>query len=278
LSEPGAPGEPAVADFLSGANGLVIGARATSRALVVDALTDARRLARAEPLRLARAAARGPRRSVLALAVEREGEPNLLAAARRELLRTRHAVTFDRIGAGTGGKFENLNRLLTAHPAASHDWLLVLDDDVALPRGFLDRFLFLAERFDLRLAQPAHRARSHAAWTVTRRRATSVARETAYVEIGPVSAFHASTFDTLLPFPPLRAGWGLDAHWAAVAAQRGWPIGVIDATPIRHGLRRIAAAYDRSAAVAEGQAFLAGRPYLRAAQANRTLTSHRSWQ
>jgi hypothetical protein len=278
LSEPGAAGESAAADFLSGANGLVIGTRATSRALVVDALTDARRLARAEPLRLARAAARGPRRSVLALAVEREGEPNLLAAARRELERSRHAVSFHRIAAGTGGKFENLDRLLAAHPATGHDWLLVLDDDVALPHGFLDRFLFLAERFDLRLAQPAHRARSHAAWTVTRRRATSVARETAYVEIGPVSALHASTFETLLPFPPLRAGWGLDAHWAAVAAQRGWPIGVIDATPIRHGLRQIAAAYDRSAAVAEGQAFLAGRPYLRAAQANRTLASHRSWR
>jgi hypothetical protein len=278
LSEPGAAGEPAAADFLSGANGLVIGARATSRALVVDALTDARRLARAEPFRLARAAARGPRRSVLALAVERMDAPNLLAAARRELERSRHAVSFHSIGAGTGGKFENLDQLLAAHPAAAHDWLLVLDDDVALPRGFLDRFLFLAERFDLRLAQPAHRARSHAAWTVTRRRATSVARETAYVEIGPVSAFHASTFETLLPFPPLRAGWGLDAHWAAVAAQRGWPIGVVDATPIRHGLRRIAAAYDRSAAVAEGQAFLADRPYVRAAQANRTLTSHRTWR
>ena len=26
-------------------------------------------------------------------------------------------------------------------------------------------------------------------------------------------------------------GWGLDAHWGAVAAERGWPIGVVDATP-----------------------------------------------
>ena len=34
----------------------------------------------------------------------------------------------------------------------------MVDDDVVLPRGFLDRFLFLAERFGLQLAQPAHRA------------------------------------------------------------------------------------------------------------------------
>ena len=26
-------------------------------------------------------------------------------------------------------------------------------------------------------------------------------------------------------------GWGLDARWSALAAERGWPIGVVDATP-----------------------------------------------
>ena len=115
--------------------------------------------------------ASGPRRSVLVLAVEREDEPNVLAAARAELLRSRHEVHFHQTGVGTAGKFENLDRLLETHPAAGHDWLLVVDDDVRLPRGFLDGFIFLAERFGLRLAQPAHRARSHAAWSVTRRRA-----------------------------------------------------------------------------------------------------------
>lgn len=265
-------------DFVSGDNGLVIGRRLTARALARDAVEDGHRLLTAEPLRLARAAARSPRRSVLVLAVEREDAPNLLAGARTEVMRSHHAVSFHQIGAGTAGKFENLDRLLEAYPAAGHDWLLVIDDDVVLPNGFLDRFLFLAERFGLRLAQPAHRARSHAAWSVTRRQRASVVRETAYVEIGPVSAFHADTFSTLLPFPPLRAGWGLDAHWAAIAAQRGWPLGVVDATAIRHGLRQIAVAYDRGAAILEGQAYLAGRAYLRAGQANRTLRVHRSWR
>ena len=87
--------------------------------------------------------------------------------------------------AGAGGKFENLNRLLAENSPKGHDWLLVLDDDVELPHGFLDRFLFLCERFSLTLAQPAHRLHSHAAWQVTRRRPGSVVRETAFVEIGP---------------------------------------------------------------------------------------------
>jgi hypothetical protein len=265
------------ADFLSGDVGLVSGIRATGRARVTDALGDAARITRGEPRRLRRAAASGPRRRVLVLAVERIGEPNLLAEARAELARSRHEVRIESTGVGDLGKFQNLNRLLARAPAEGHDWLLAMDDDVSLPRDFLDVFLFLVERFDLRLAQPAHRARSHAAWDVTRRRSGSLVRETAYVEIGPVVAFHRTTFDVLLPFPELRAGWGLDAHWGALAQQQGWRIGIVDATAVLHGMRRIAASYDREEAIAEGRRFLAGRPYVKAPEAQRTLATHRTW-
>ncbi len=264
-------------DFLSGTSGQVYGIRATARAAAADAVADIWAMGRLQPWRLRRAAAALPRQRVLALAVEREDEPNLLAPARAELLRSRHDVRFDRIGVGNRGKFENLNTLLERHPPAGQDWLLVLDDDVALPRGFLDAFLFIVDRFGLRMAQPAHRALSHAAWQVTRRRPGGLVRQTSFVEIGPVSAFHAVTFDALLPFPPLRAGWGLDAHWAAIAQEHEWPIGIVDATPIRHRARRIAAAYDRDEAIAEGRRFLAGRSYVTASQAQRTIAAHRRW-
>ena len=214
---------------------------------------------------------------MLAISVERTDVPNLLTAAREELLRSRHHVTFAHTGAGARGRFENLNALLADHPAQGHDWLLVVDDDVVLPRGFLDAFVFLAERFQLRLAQPAHRAHSHAAWQITRRRPQAVVRETRFVEIGPVVGFHHVTFETLLPFPPLRFGWGLDQHWSALALEHGWRIGVIDAIAIRHGLRRIAAAYAHPEAMAEARRFLDGRPYTAARDAQRTLVMHRSW-
>lgn len=265
-------------DFLSGTSGQVWGRRAVARATLADLACDACAWSTLTPWRLARAARRGPRRSVLALAVERDDVPNVLGAARAELQRSRHALTFRSTAAGDRGKFENLDALLERTPADGFDWLLVLDDDVALPRGFLDAFLFLAERFELALAQPAHARRSHAAWRVTRRRALSVARRTAFVEIGPACALRADTFAQLLPFPPLRFGWGLDAHWSAVARTRGWREGVIDATPVRHGLRRIASGYDPSDAVAEGRTFLADHPYTPADEANRTLASYRSWR
>ncbi len=264
-------------DFLSGSAGLVIGIRATSRALAADVVADAIAVAAGRPWRLRRAARAWPTRRVLALGIERADEPNLLDAARRELLGSHHQIRFASAAAGDRGKFENLNALLAENPPDTYDWLLVVDDDVALPRDFLDVFIFLAERFQLRLAQPAHRRRSHAAWEVTRRRPDAVVRETAFVEIGPVSAFHRDTFELLLPFPELRAGWGLDLYWSALAREQGWKLGVIDATPIRHGLRQIASSYRRADAVAEAREFLSGRRYTTAAEAHRTLVTHRSW-
>jgi GT2 family glycosyltransferase len=265
-------------DFLSGTSGLVLGIRGTSRAVLGDALADAVALARGQNRRLRAAAAASPRRRVLALGIEREDQPNLLASARNELLRSTHEVRFASTTVGGRGKFENLNRLLDEHPAAGHDWLVVVDDDVVLPAGFLDAFVFLAERFELKLAQPAHRARSHAAFTLTRRRVASVVRESRFVEIGPVFAFQATTFETLLPFPELRFGWGLDAHWSAVADEHGWREGIVDATPVRHGLRQIASAYSRDDALAEARQFLAARPYLPVEVSQRPVAIHRSWR
>ena len=102
------------------------------------------------------------------------------------------------------------------------------------------------------------------------------ARETTFVEIGPVTAFAPATFDALLPFPAgLQMGWGLDAHWSAVAAQEGWPIGIVDATPVGHTLRPAASTYPREEAAAEARRFLEGRDYVRREDV-RTLEEHRS--
>ncbi len=260
-------------DFLSGSSGTPLRGRGALR----DLRADLALAARGVPWRLDRAAAQAPRRRVLALVVERPDVPSLVAGVRRELGRSRHEVELRTGPAGGAGKFENLNALLAGGKAGGHDWLLLVDDDVALPHGFLDRFLFLAERFDLALAQPAHRERSHAAWPLTRRRRGALVRETPWVEIGPVVALRGDTLATLLPFPPLRAGWGLDAHWAAVARERGWRVGIVDATPVRHLLRPIGAGYPRDAAVEEARDFLAEHPYLPREESQRTLVTHARW-
>jgi GT2 family glycosyltransferase len=262
--------DPTQPDFLSGTSGHVAGRRGALRR-ARDRGLDVLAAPRRARLRAA-GRRRPPRRRVLVLGVERPR--SLMPAARAELARSRHDVEVHTAPPAGRGRFENLNALLAAHPVAGFDWLVLLDDDVALPRGFLDAFLAAAEDAGLRLAQPAHRLHSHAAWPVTRRRAGSAVRETTFVEIGPVTAFRRDTFATLLPFPPLRMGWGLDVHWAALARERGWRLGVVDATPIAHTVAPVATGYSRAEAAAEARAFLAGRAYVRRDEV-RTLAVHR---
>jgi len=185
-----------------------------------------------------------------------------------------HQVTFALGPAEQRGKFENVNRLLAAADA-DFDWLLVVDDDVRFPPRFLDRFIGLCEWFGLDLAQPAQSQRSHSAWKVARRRPGSLVRETRFVEIGPVTAFGHRAADELVPFPELRFGWGLDLHWAALAAEHGWRLGVVDATPVRHESATVGSSYPVEEAHAEAAAFLADRPYLPAARAGDVLATHR---
>jgi GT2 family glycosyltransferase len=214
-------------------------------------------------------------RRVLVLTVARPDHEDAVRRAATELHGSTHDVTIDSRPPGERGKFENINALLARHRLSDYDWLIVADDDIDLPRGFLDRFLGLAEHFDLSLAQPAHRLRSHASWRLTRRRPGSIVRETRFVEIGPLTLLAPRTFETLLPFPDLRMGWGLDAHWAAIARDRGWRLGIIDATPIAHRARPAGNAYSREQALTEARAFLADHNYLPASESQRTLAVHR---
>ncbi|HEY7076169.1 MAG TPA: glycosyltransferase [Solirubrobacteraceae bacterium] len=267
-----APPNPRDPDFLSGRSGTL-----GRRDALLGALRDARAGLAALPARARlHLAARGaPRRRVHVVGVARAERERTVARLRRELARSRHDVEVHLApGAPGAGKWENVNAALAAAPPDGADWVLVVDDDVVLPRGFLDRFLLVAERCGFRLAQPAHAHASHAAWDVTRRRPGVLAHRTRFVEIGPVTALSAEAAAALLPLPELKMGWGLDAHWSALAAERGWPIGVVDATPVRH-LRPVASDYPRDAAIAEAEAFLDGRAYVTRAEAAEVLAEYR---
>ena len=157
------------------------------------------------------------------------------------------------------------------------DWLLVVDDDLRLPQRFLDRFVALCERFELDLAQPAQSQRSHSAWRVTRRRPASLVRETRFVEIGPLTAFgRARRRRAAARFPSCASAGGSTCTGRRWRAERGWRLGVVDATP---GAPRVGARSARPTGTADADAeaasFLADRPYLPAARAGDVLATHR---
>jgi hypothetical protein len=287
--------------FLSGRVGHV-GPRRAIAMRALDRLLDLELKARRIPAELDRLADAVPARSVLALSIYRP-ESTRIEAIAEELSRSRHGLRLAlgsmaasatlraALGPGAeapaalapytladglaGGKFENLNLLLRTAVPAEYDWLLIVDDDVVLPERFVDRLLGVCERLELGLAQPAQSLASNAAWAVTRRRPLPIARETGFVEIGPVTLLRRDVAAELTPFPELRFGWGLDLHWAALARERGWRLGVIDALPVRHDEAGVAAAYSHRDAVEEARAFLAERPFVPSAEADRTLAAHR---
>ena len=128
------------------------------------------------------------------------------------------------------GKFENLNALLEQRRGRRR-----LGDrprrrcpaSAPLP-GSLP-----AVRRALRPAARAARAAPHqpCGLAVVRRARWSVARRTRLVEIGPVTAFHRSVAGELLPFPRCAWAGGSTPTGAALALERGWRLGVVDATP-----------------------------------------------
>jgi hypothetical protein len=262
------------------------------------------RLARTQPARRVLVASVYRPGSLLAEALPRLGsDRHDVAFAMGAVVAAEPSLAEHTVAEGLGGgKFENLNRVLAAAPAGSaadasaadargaasssgadaatpmglaFDWILAVDDDLLLPPRFLDRFIALCERFALDLAQPAQTLRSHSAWRVTRRRPASLVRETRFVEIGPLTAFGRRAAAELLPFPELRYGWGLDLHWAALGGERGWRLGVVDATPVRHESATVGSAYPRDGAEAEAADFLASRPHLPASRAGEVLAVHR---
>ena len=278
---------PDPSTFLSGDSGDVTDPRRRLKRRAGELAYSVADVAGGTRRQAARLAGRGPVLDVLVLGVYRPG--SLMGDALRELRRSRHRVTVALGAVGTaereledvtvvaglsGGKFENLNRVLAA-AGDPGGWTLVVDDDVQLPSGFLDRLLGVCTAFALDLAQPAQTLLSHSAWQVTRRRPASLVRQTRFVEIGPVTAFGPRAGAELLPFPELRYGWGLDLHWAALAQERGWRLGVVDAVTVRHELRPVAAGYPREEAEREAARFLSERPYLPSSEAGETVALHR---
>lgn len=253
-----APARPGLTDFLSGRSGHVAGKRA-QLLRAADLLLDLVRapITAIEGLR----AARLPRRRVLVVAIARDLR-DFDATIAPQLRSTRHDVELDVQPIDARGKYRRLTAMLEAHDLPTYDHVLLVDDDVDLPRGFMDRFLWAVERAGLLLAQPAHRRHSHAAWPVTRRRLPWAARRTHFVEIGPITLMRGAALERLVPFPEdLGMGWGLDVYWGAIARDAGWPIGVVDAVPLLHR-HPVAGGYGREDVVEQARRFLAGRPYV----------------
>jgi hypothetical protein len=176
-------------------------------------------------------------------------------------------VTVEHVAEPTP-KFALINRLLRTADLGGVEHLIVADDDITLPPGFLDRYIELVERHGFALAQPARTHDSYVDHGFVERLDGLDARRTRYVETGPLFSIQRAAFPMLLPFdetPPM--GWGLDFTWPVTLERAGLRLGVVDATPVSHSLRKPAAYYDHQTSLEGMAAYLSSREHLGRAEA-----------
>lgn len=148
------------------------------------------------------------------------------------------------VGTGPGGRFELLGRCLATLDLDASTWLVIADDDVRFSRGDLGSLARVAAAVGLDIAQPAHEWNSHSSHRVNRSRPLLLARDTGFVEIGPVVLMDERARRLALPLATRTLmGWGVDVEWSALQRQ-GIRLGVVDAVRVEH-LGAVAADYGK---------------------------------
>lgn len=169
-------------------------------------------------------------------------------------------------------KFPLLNQLLAEIELERFEFVLVCDDDIVLPENFLHRYLDSVSRYDFALAQPARTHDSFSPHMIVdgfsghpfvEQLDGLVARQTRFVEIGPIFSVHRRAFELIFPFDEASPmGWGYDFVWPRTIADASLKMGIIDAVPISHSMRKSGVLYGHEKARGEMKEFLAQRPHL----------------
>jgi len=159
-------------------------------------------------------------------------------------------------------KFTLVNQLLRPDDLAAHDFIVVCDDDIHVPANFLSAFIAYQRAFGFAVAGPARTWHSHFDHAFSLRRPWLAARQTRFVECGPLVSFRRDAAALLLPFDDAGALWGFDLVWPEVIGRHGLTMGIVDAVPVDHSLRPQAATYDKERQNAAMARYLAATPHL----------------
>ncbi len=169
-------------------------------------------------------------------------------------------------------KFTLLNRLLRPEDLTEFDLVLVSDDDVSLPEGFLETYVAAQIRYGFALAQPARAWHSFYDHRFTLRKPWLRARQTHFVEIGPIFSLTRAAFPVLLPFDSASPmGFGFDFVWPQRIQQAGLTMGIIDAVSVDHSFRPQGSSYSQTKNITAMREYLAANPHFTAAQAKQTV-------
>lgn len=158
-----------------------------------------------------------------------------------------HELADETLGEGPGLRCELLNRLL-CEVGESTDWIVVVDDDVELLRGWsIPAALGAMSLLGVDFAQPAHASGSIHSHTFNVRRPVIAARTVRTVEIGPLIMVRQPWISSIVPFPADGGmGYYLEWFWAELSGL-GCRSAVLDCVPMRH-LGSVASEYPSQSA------------------------------
>jgi hypothetical protein len=172
-------------------------------------------------------------------------------------------------------KYALLNRLLRPTDVEEFDFIIACDDDIYLRRGFVESFIAYQEMFGFAMAQPARAWHSHFDHMFVLRRPWLTARQTSFVESGPLVCFRRDAARLLLPFDEASQLWGIDLVWAEIIRRSDLPMGIIDALSVDHSLRPQASTYNKAEEFAAMDRYLSGRPHIPMASAFKVVKRYR---
>ena len=113
------------------------------------------------------------------------------------------------------------------------------------------------------LAQPARTHASYIDHPFVEQLTGIDARWTRFVEIGPVFSMRRDAAELMVPFDENSPmGWGYDFVWPVLLETAGLRLGIVDATPVGHTMRRPLAHYDYEPTRARMDEYLTRRPHL----------------
>jgi hypothetical protein len=170
--------------------------------------------------------------------------------------------------APPASKFALLNTQLADLSTETFRYVLVLDDDIELPVGFVDSYLGWVETCRFALAQPARTHDSSIDHVIVEQLDGLDARQTRFVEIGPCLSMTRAAVNQLIPFDEAAPmGWGLDFVWPLQLEAKGLTLGIVDATPVRHAFRRTVSLYEHGPTDRAMREYLLQRPHLTKSEA-----------
>ena len=149
----------------------------------------------------------------------------------------RHRGSADHYEMRRGPKWPGIDGLLHDYGTilGHYDAFWFPDDDLETSGAVIDRMFAFFHAFRLCLAQPALTRDSYHTWDTLLQEPGCHIRYSGFVEVmAPI--FSRDALAVCRPtFSESRSGWGLDWLWPTLCRQAGLgPIGVIDATPVRH--------------------------------------------